>query len=48
VLAALSEKGWRLYTFIGGGGTRLMCAWDTREETVERFARDLAAVSATV
>ena len=26
---ALRDKGWRFYTFIGAGGCRLMCAWDT-------------------
>jgi threonine aldolase len=40
--AALREKGWRFYTFIGEGGCRLMCAWDTPPETVDRFAADLA------
>ena len=40
--AALRAKGWRFYTFIGAGGCRLMCAWDTAPETVDRFAADLA------
>ena len=30
-----------LNTFIGVGGARLMCAWDTREETVHAFVADL-------
>ena len=41
--AAMRAKGWRFYTFIGAGGCRLMCAWDTAPETVDRFADDLAA-----
>ncbi len=41
--AKLREKGWRFYTFIGERGCRLMCAWDTTPETVDRFAADLAA-----
>jgi threonine aldolase len=39
--AKLREKGWRFYTFIGAGGCRLMCAWDTSPDTVDRFAADL-------
>ncbi len=42
--AALREIGWRFYTFIGEGGCRLMCAWDTTPETVDRFAADIAKV----
>jgi threonine aldolase len=43
VAAALREKGWRFYHFIGAGGCRFMCAWDTQPETIEAFAADLAA-----
>jgi threonine aldolase len=43
VQAALREKGWRFYTFLGETGCRLMCAWDTTAETVQAFSRDLAA-----
>ena len=42
VQAKLREKGWRFYTFLGETGCRLMCAWDTTPETVDRFAADLA------
>ena len=31
---ALREAGWRFYTFIGSGGARLMCSWQTTEEDV--------------
>ena len=41
VIHALRQKGWKFYTFIGAGGCRLMCAWDTREEDVDHFVRDL-------
>jgi threonine aldolase len=44
VAAALRDKGWRFYHFIGAGGCRFMCAWDTQAETVEAFAADLAAL----
>jgi threonine aldolase len=36
----LHAKGWRFYAW--GTGWRLMCAWDTAPETVDRFAADLA------
>lgn len=42
VEAALRNKGWRFYSFIGSGGCRFMCAWDTQPETVDAFARDIA------
>lgn len=38
VQAALRENGWRFYTFAGERICRLMCAWDTAEATVDRFA----------
>ncbi len=41
VISALRKQGWKFYTFIGAGGCRLMCAWDTREEDVRAFVADL-------
>jgi threonine aldolase len=41
--AALRNLGWRFYNFIGEGGCRLMCSWDTTEEDVTRFAADLTS-----
>lgn len=38
---ALHEKGWEFYDFIGAGGSRLMCSWDTRPETVDSFLADV-------
>jgi len=38
---ALRAKGWFFYTFIGAGGCRFMCGWDTRVEDVDAFAADL-------
>jgi threonine aldolase len=43
IAASMRELGWRFYNFIGKGGCRLMCAWDTREEDVTQFAADLKA-----
>ncbi|HZT47542.1 MAG TPA: low specificity L-threonine aldolase [Hyphomicrobiaceae bacterium] len=42
VQARLRDRGWRFYTFLGDTGCRLMCAWDTAPETVDRFAADVA------
>jgi threonine aldolase len=36
----LRGQGWRFYPW-GETGCRLMCAWDTAPETVDRFAADL-------
>ncbi len=38
---AMWSKGWRFYDFIGSGGCRFMCAWDTSPEAVDQFAADL-------
>jgi len=39
VAERLQQKGWRFYPW--GDGFRLMCAWDTEAETVDRFAADV-------
>ena len=44
--AALRNEGWRFYTFIGDGGCRLMCAFDTLPETVDRLVADVRKLSA--
>ncbi|MEO0540405.1 MAG: low specificity L-threonine aldolase [Cyanobacteria bacterium P01_A01_bin.105] len=33
----LHEKGWHFYTFIGVGGARLMCSWNTTTERIDEF-----------
>lgn len=40
-IEALHARGWHFYTFIGHGGARLMCSWDTTERAVEAFIKDL-------
>jgi threonine aldolase len=40
----LRAKGWKFYTFIGQGGCRLMCAWDTTEPDVDQFVTDLESL----
>jgi len=44
VIDSLHERGWGFYTFVGEGGCRLMCSWDTTEADVKAFAADVAAV----
>ena len=36
----MRAKGWQFYSFIGAGGSRLMCSWDVGLEDVEQFAAD--------
>lgn len=47
VQAALRERGWRFYTFIGGCA-RLMCSWSTSPEQVDRFLADVRALMGAV
>jgi threonine aldolase len=37
----MHDLGWQFYTFIGEGGCRLMCSWDTREKDVHTFVEDV-------
>ena len=39
---AMHAKGWRFYVFVGDTGCRLMCAWDTTPEVVDRFLGNLS------
>jgi len=45
VQEGLRERGWRFYTFIGAGGCRFMCAWDTTPERVDALLADLRELS---
>jgi threonine aldolase len=45
-IEALRGDGWRFYTFIGQGGCRFMCSWDTTEQDVRALAADLAGAVA--
>ena len=40
-LERLRDWGWRFYTFIGAGGARFMCSWDTDEARVRELAADI-------
>ena len=41
IIKAMHARGWKFYCFIGKGGCRLMCSWDTTDEDVNNFADDL-------
>ena len=45
VATALRSRGWRFYTFIGSGGARFMCSWDTAEEDVPALVNDVRELS---
>lgn len=45
MINALREKGWHLYTFIGEGGARFMCSWDTTEEDISAIVNDIREIS---
>jgi threonine aldolase len=40
-LESLRVKGWHFYTFIGAGGGRFMCSWDTKVEEVAELVQDI-------
>jgi threonine aldolase len=44
--AALRDRGWRFYTFIGSGGARFMCSWDTAEDDVYALVNDVRELMA--
>ncbi len=37
----LKSRGWHFYTFIGAGGVRLMCSWDTKMEDINDIVNDI-------
>jgi threonine aldolase len=43
-LLALRSAGWMFYTFIGVGGARFVCAWDTTEAQVDELIAAVGAV----
>lgn len=45
IIKAMHDRGWKFYTFIGEGGCRFMCSWDTSSGDVDAFANDLKEVS---
>jgi threonine aldolase len=43
----LRTAGWKFYTFIGQGGARFMCSWDTTEQDVRELAAALREATAS-
>lgn len=43
-IESLHARGWKFYTFIGQGGCRFMCSWDTTEQDVHSLVADVADV----
>ena len=41
LIDALHTRGWHFYTFIGQGGGRFMCSWDTTEADVSALVQDM-------
>lgn len=46
VIAALQEKGWQFYTFIGAEGVRFMCSWNSTQERIDQLVADIQQVIA--
>jgi threonine aldolase len=45
MIDGLRERGWRFYTFIGSGGARFMCSWETTEDDVVALVKDMTALA---
>ena len=45
-ISKLRSLDWSFYQFIGSGGARLMCSWDTTEDDVLDFVKDLKTILA--
>ena len=41
VINSLREKNWLFYAFIGVGGVRFMCLWNTTKERINQLVRDI-------
>jgi len=42
-LQGLRQRGWEIYSFIGGSA-RLMCSWETTEQDIDRLMADIEGV----
>jgi len=45
ILMGLRERGWIIYTFIGGNVARLMCSWQTTHADIDALVRDVIKLS---
>lgn len=41
LLEGLRKRGWQFYTFIGAGGGRFMCSWETSDEDIAALLSDV-------
>ncbi|MBW4566450.1 MAG: low specificity L-threonine aldolase [Tolypothrix carrinoi HA7290-LM1] len=41
VITRLREKNWQFYTFIGVGGVRFMCSWNTTQARIDELVDDI-------
>lgn len=41
VIKGMHDRGWKFYTHVSPDDCRLMCSWDTTEDDVDAFAKDL-------
>ncbi|MHB0776327.1 threonine aldolase family protein [Halomonas sp. WWR20] len=48
VLEALRQRGWAFYTFIGAGGARFVCAWNTTRELLDALLEDIREALASM
>jgi threonine aldolase len=42
-LQAVRDRGWHFYTFIGSGGARFMCSFQTKTEDIAALVKDIRA-----
>ena len=45
LIKGLWDRGWLFYNFIGKGGCRFMCAWDTTEQDIDNFISNMKALA---
>ena len=45
MIDGLRERGWRFYTFIGSGGARFLCSWETSEADVAALATGMITLA---
>ena len=41
----LKNLGWKFYTFIGAGGARIICSWETTREEIDALAADISSLA---
>jgi len=44
VIGGLRDRGWQFYTFIGVGGARFICSWNSTQERIDELVRDVKDV----